>query len=136
MQLRIVGLGFSLLYSESFVEKLELVIILNVDRAVGKVALFISRLIKGLQDFSHLDYMMIQKRWGDFSFEIKDIGVIKFTPIFDDETGQKALAIDDIIWSFSSSRFKISLKEASRLSRRVLIACLTLSFSAVPGEDV
>ena len=105
MQLRIVGLGFSLLYSESFVEKLELVIILNVDRAVGKVALFISRLIKGLQDFSHLDYMMIQKRWGDFSFEIKDIGVIKFTPIFDDETGQKALAIDDIIWSFSSSRF-------------------------------
>ena len=53
MQLGIVGLGLPLLYSETFIGKVDHVISLNVEDNVDGTAIFISRLIKGLQELSN-----------------------------------------------------------------------------------
>ena len=96
--------GISLQYSTTFLEKVERVINLNVDKDVSRVALFISRILKGLQNLSKED-TDFNMSWGKYSYSIEDIGTILFRPLFDEETGEKAYAIDDIQWAFGTSRF-------------------------------
>lgn len=93
-----------LIYSTSFIEEVERVIQENVDENVSGVALFISRLIKGLLNLSNSDGEY-QKNWGEYSFEVEDIGVICFRALIDAEQGEKAYAIESIRWTFGTSRF-------------------------------
>jgi hypothetical protein len=43
--------------------------------------------------------------WGMYSYSIEDIGIVHFRPLFDEETGEKVYAIEDIRWTFVTSRF-------------------------------
>ena len=98
-----------LIYSTPFIEEVERVIQENVDENVSGVALFISRLIKGLQNLSNSDGDY-QKNWGEYLFEVEDIGVICFRALTDAETGEKTYAIDSIRWTFANSHFFSSFK--------------------------
>ena len=104
MQMPISHTGITLQYSTAFLENVESVINLNVDKDVSRVALFISRLLKGLQNLSKED-AEFSFSWGKYSYSIEDIGTVYFHPLFDEETGEKAYAIDDIQWTFGTSRF-------------------------------
>ena len=84
----IVNVEYPLVLSASFIVEVENVINRNSDSNVSLVALFISRLIKGLQNLTCSDdeYAI---SWGNLSYEIEDIGVVDFTPLVDDESGEK-----------------------------------------------
>ena len=103
MQIPISNTGVPLLYSASFMLEVEQVIDVNVVKDVSGVALFISRLIKGLQGLSNLSD--VDMLWGKYSYSIEDIGIVHFRPLFDEETGEKVYAIEDIRWTFVTSRF-------------------------------
>lgn len=104
MNLGIVNTDIPLLLSASFVSEVDNVIDCNVDTNVALVSLFFSRLIKGLQNLSRSD-MEIPFSWGLFSYEIEDIGVVRFTALMDEMTGEKAFHILFISWTFNTSRF-------------------------------
>lgn len=93
-----------LIYSTSFIEEVERVIQENVDENVSGVALFISRLIKGLQNLSNSDGEY-QNNWGEYTFDVEDIGVICFRALIDADKGEKTYAIESIRWTFGTSRF-------------------------------
>ena len=63
------------------------------------VALFISRLLKGLQNLSNAEDGF-HVSWGFFR------------PVLDPETGEKAFLIDQIQWKFETSRFFSSFQSA------------------------
>ena len=100
----IVNVEYPLVLSASFIVEVENVINRNSDSNVSLVALFISRLIKGLQNLTCSDdeYSI---SWGNLSYEIEDIGVVDFTPLVDDESREKVLYISMIRWTFATSRF-------------------------------
>lgn len=104
MQFPISNLAVPLLYSSSFLDEVESVIVKNVDDNISGVALFISRLIKGLQNLSNADVEVLMN-WGKCSYEIEDIGIVTFRALMDEETGEKAYAIEEIKWTFASSPF-------------------------------
>lgn len=104
MDLPISNVGFALFYSTSFLEKVEAVIDANVDERVSDVALFITRLIKGLQNLSNSD-SEVAASWGEYLYDIEDVGVVSFRLLFDEATGEKVLAIENVRWAFSTSRF-------------------------------
>ena len=104
MQFPISNLAVPLLYSPFFLDEVESVIVNNVDDDVPGVALFISRLIKGLQNLSNAD-AEVQMNWGKCSYEIEDIGIVTFRALMDEETGEKVYAIEEIKWTFARSAF-------------------------------
>lgn len=68
------------------------------------VALFISRLLKGFQNLSN-EELETYANWSNYSYEIDDIDTVSFKVYCDSATGILALVIDDINWSFPTSRF-------------------------------
>lgn len=104
MVFNIVNTDVHLLLSATFLAEVESVVERNVDFNVSLVALFLSRLIKGLQNLSCSDgeYSVL---WGNYTYVIEDIGVVSFHPLMDPETGEKAFHVLAIQWTFSSSRF-------------------------------
>ena len=104
MNFGIVNTGVTLILSASFFSEVDNVIDRNVDSNVKLVALFISRLIKGLQNLSCSDFE-VPFSWGNYSYEIEDIGIVNFTALMDDETGEKAFHVLSISWTFNSSNF-------------------------------
>ncbi len=109
MTLGIVNTGVPLLLSASFVLEVERVIDMNIDADVSRVAFFISRLIKGLQNLSCSEGGY-EVSWGNYSYEIEDIGLVQFVPLMDNESGEKTFHIISIQWTFSISRFFSGLK--------------------------
>ena len=103
-ELGICGLGVSLLYTPNVPEEIENIINLNLSRSMDLLALFISRLLKGLQNLSNADEGF-HVRWGQSSYAIEDIGTVFFRPILDSETGEKIFMIYKIQWMFETSRF-------------------------------
>lgn len=104
MHTEIANLGISLFFPVSFWDSVDAVIDLNVERHTSEVALFISRLIKGLQDLSNVEES-VDSVWGVHSFEIEDIGVVSFKPKMDLDSGKRILVIESIRWTFGTSRF-------------------------------
>ena len=72
MNLGIVNTGIPLLLSTSFVSEVERILDANVKNNVALAALFLSRLIKGLQNLSHSDgtYSLT---WGQYFYVVEDI---------------------------------------------------------------
>lgn len=104
MQLNIVGLDVPLLFSPSFLREIEIVIDNNVNDNVQLTALFISRLLKGLQNLSNSD-LEVLKSWDTFSFEIEEIGIVQVSPLFDSEIKLRVFAIESVQWLFSKGMF-------------------------------
>ena len=104
MEFNIVKTDVPLLMSASFLMEVETVVDRNVESNVSLVALFLSRLIKGLQNLSCSDgeYSV---SWGNYAYSIEDIGIVGFCPLMDPETGEKAFHLISIQWTFSTSRF-------------------------------
>ena len=109
MQLDIVGLDVPLLFSPTFLNEVEDVVDRNVNDNVSLVALFISRLLKGLQNLSNSD-MAVLRTWGKFSFEIEEIGIIHVMPLYDPETHERVYAVESVQWVFSTGNTFKSLK--------------------------
>lgn len=109
MRLKIANLSVPLYYSIAFLGQVEIVIEKNVDRKIDEAALFISRLIKGLQDLSCSD-PDISRSWGTCTYLIEDIGHIHFRYLIDEETGDKAYVIDEAEWLFEKSHLFSTLE--------------------------
>lgn len=109
MQIPITNTSVTLLYSTSFLNDVEYVIEKNVLSQVQETALFISRLIKGLQNLSNSD-LEVNCSWGECSFPIEDIGVVHFRALFDEESGERVYAIESLQWTFGTSRFFSSFR--------------------------
>lgn len=90
-------------YSPSFLAEIDRVIDLNLDK-VALVALFISRLLKGIQNLTSADEE-VTSAWGMHSYDIEDIGTVDFRLFMNPETAVTAIAIEQIRWRLSSSRF-------------------------------
>lgn len=101
--MEIVGLGVQLIYSPEVEAEFETTIGQNLDRPLTTVALFISRLLKGLQDLSNATDFRFS--WGRYYYLIEDVGEVSFYPVQDMETGEKAFMIESIDWRFETSRF-------------------------------
>lgn len=110
MRISIVGLDVPLLFSPLFIEEVESVIDKNVSDRVSDVALFISRLVKGLQNLSKIEDG-VYKYWGEYTYEIEDIGVVHFRPLFDSADGKCIFAIERMDWKFSTSRFFMAFND-------------------------
>lgn len=82
------GTDTELIYSAIVSYDIENTININLNQPLRLVALFISRLLKGLQNLTNC----------------KDDWVF-FLPVYDPNTGEYALYVNDIQWSFESSRF-------------------------------
>ena len=108
MQIPIANTSVPLLYSTSFFNEVEYIIEKNVLSQVQETALFISRLIKGLQNLSNSD-LEVNCSWGECSFPIEDIGVVHFRALFDEESGERVYTIESIQWTFATSRFLSSI---------------------------
>ncbi len=104
MNFPIVKAGIPLILSASFIAEVDNVINNNVDTNVPLIALFISRLIKGLQNLSCSEGGY-SSSWGNYSFEIEDIGIVRFAALIDDESGEKAFHVLSISWTFATSHF-------------------------------
>jgi len=104
MDRRICGLGIELVYSPEFINEVERIIDLNLNTSTELIGLFISRLIKGLQNLSNSD-SEFRIKWGIYEYEIEDIGTVGFLPLFDPESGERVLHIQNIAWHFATSRF-------------------------------
>lgn len=100
----IVNTGIPLQFSSEFVSEVEAVVDMNANSNTAKVALFLSRLIKGLQNLSRSEAGFAVS-WGCYSYEIEDIGIVSFRPLLDAESGQKVFHILSIYWTFATSRF-------------------------------
>ena len=96
-------------YAPSVLVKVDSVIDKNLNNS-SQVALFISRLIKGFQNLTNED-LIINSSFGKYTYEIEDIGVVLFSYFFNPETGISAFVIDDIYWTFPTSRFFSSFVE-------------------------
>ena len=103
-ELGIRGLSVPLVYMPSVADEIEAIINLNLAQPMELVALFISRLLKGLQNLSNAEDGF-HMNWGQASFEIEDIGIVFFRPVADAETKERILLICQIQWSFETSRF-------------------------------
>lgn len=78
-----------------------------IDHNLGNLnllALFISRLLKGLQDLTN-DDIVVDSSWGNHTYAIDDIGVVSFKVIIDSSSGVKYIAVESIQWAFPTSRF-------------------------------
>lgn len=104
MDLPIVNTGIKLFLSPVFLQQVESIVDKNADDNTDLVALFISRLIKGLQNLSKLD-TPTQTSTGRHLFTIEDIGVISFIPISDSSSHMQYIAVEQIDWTFSTSFF-------------------------------
>ncbi len=93
-----------MVYSPEFIEEVERIIDLNLNASTKSVGLFISRLIKGLQNMSNSE-SEFRIKWGTYEYEIEDIGTVSFLPMFDPESGEKFLIVKSITWCFAASRF-------------------------------
>ena len=82
------GTDTELIYSAIVSYDIENTININLNQPLRLVALFISRLLKGLQNLTNC----------------KD-DLVFFLPVYDPNTGEYALYVNDIQWSFESSRF-------------------------------
>ena len=101
--MEIVGLGVQLVYSPFVEADIEYVIESNLKQPLSVLAMFISRLLKGLQNLSNASDFLFS--WGNYYYTIEDIGNVSFLPIQDPKTEEKAFAIESIQWSFEESRF-------------------------------
>lgn len=81
-------------YSPSFLAEIDRVIDLNLDK-IALVALFISRLLKGIQNLTNADEK-VSSAWGSHTYEIEDIGTVVFRLFMNPETGVTAIAIEQI----------------------------------------
>ena len=107
MDFPIVHTGISLYLSPAFVQQVDEVIENNVYDNTQLVALFISRLIKGLQNLSNID-AVVDCFWGEHTYTIEDIGIISFCPLIDTLSQKPTFAIESISWTLSiSSLFSI-----------------------------
>ena len=70
MQSPITDHGVILRYSPSFLAEIDRVIDMNLDK-IALVALFISRLLKGIQNLTNAE-QEVQSSWGMHSYEIED----------------------------------------------------------------
>lgn len=102
MEFALKGLGVRLIYLPSVVSEIDRVIDLNLTVSVNLVSLFISRLLKGLQNLSNSD-ALYSFNWGQYSYEIEDIGIVCFRPVMDATTGEKAFVVESIQWAFATS---------------------------------
>lgn len=82
MDSRVRTTGVELIYSSEVTSEIERIISLNLSVPLDKVALFISRLLKGFQNLANSDNDFIPY-WGDYLYEMEDIGMVVFQPIFD-----------------------------------------------------
>ena len=101
---KVCGTDTELIYSAKVSFEIENTINININQPLSLVALFISRLLKGLQNLTNCkdDWGV---SWGYSTFVIDDIGTVFFLPVYDPETEESAIYINDIKWSFESSRF-------------------------------
>ena len=90
-------------YSPEVVSEIDRIVDSNLDK-VPLVALFISRLLKGIQNLSNTD-QEVNSSWGIHSYEIEDIGVLEFRLFLDINTNITTIAVEQIKWSFLRSRF-------------------------------
>ena len=103
MEFTLKGLGVRLVYTPNVINEIDRIIDLNLSISVDLVSLFISRLLKGLQNLSNTD-ALFSFNSGSYSYVIEDIGIVIFRPVTDISTGEKAFVIMDIQWSFMTSR--------------------------------
>lgn len=99
----ITGRDVILRYSPSFLIEIDRVIDLNLDK-ITLIALFISRLLKGLQNLTNAN-QEVMSSWGMYSYEIEDIGIVDFKLIINPISGVTAIAIESIHWKLATSRF-------------------------------
>lgn len=90
-------------FAPGVVKEIDAVIDQNLKQP-SLVALFISRLLKGFQNLTNED-LPVDSVWGNHSYVIEDIGTVDFLVFKDSVTGQTAIAVEDIRWSFFNSRF-------------------------------
>ncbi len=95
--------GITLIYSTRVIEEIDRVIDNNLDN-LQLLALFISRLLKGLQNLCN-DNLEINSSWGEHFFEIEDIAKVYFGIIIDPGSNEKFITVDTIQWTFATSRF-------------------------------
>lgn len=101
---RVRTTGVELIYSSEVTSEIERIISLNLSVPLDKVALFISRLLKGFQNLANSDNDFIPY-WGDYLYEMEDIGMVVFQPIFDTTSESTAFYVKSIRWNFPNSRF-------------------------------
>ena len=104
MDSRVRTTGVELIYSSEVTSEIERIISLNLSVPLDKVALFISRLLKGFQNLANSDNDFIPC-WGDYLYEMEDIGMVVFQPIFDTTSDSTAFYVKSIRWNFPNSRF-------------------------------
>ena len=104
MDIPVVGTGYRIYLDPFFQTQLDAVLEKNTYQNLTMYALFISRLIKGLQDLTNSD-IHITRNWGNCLYSIDDIGIVKFRPVMDADTGAQALIIESINWTFATSKF-------------------------------
>lgn len=81
---------------------------MNLSVPLDKVALFISRLLKGFQNLANSDNDFIPY-WGDYLYEMEDIGMVVFQPIFDTTSESTAFYVKSIRWNFPTVGFSTCL---------------------------
>lgn len=104
MEIPVVNTGYPLLLSRAFLQQVDDLIEKNVENHTRQIALFLSRLIKGLQNLSNLD-PLVDSRWGENTYQIDDIGVVVFQPVRDSVSQQSAILVERIHWQLSTSFF-------------------------------
>lgn len=95
--------GIQLRYSPRVIAEIDSVIDHNLGN-LNLLALFISRLLKGLQNLTN-DDIVVDSSWGNHAYEIDDIGMVSFKVIIDSSSGVKYIVIESIQWAFLTSRF-------------------------------
>ena len=89
--------------SPELVLEINRVIDLNLDK-VQLVALFISRLLKGLQDMTNAEED-VSSSWSVCTYEVEDIGIFAFRLFLDTNNGITTFAVDSVRWTFATSRY-------------------------------
>ena len=104
MKLPIVNTGIKLFLSPLFLQQVDEIVDKNADEHTELVALFMSRLIKGLQNLSNIDTLTQTSMW-QHVFTIEDIGIISFMPFFDSSSHTQYIAVEHIEWTLRTSYF-------------------------------